>query len=106
MDVRASVGASTFCSRLAAKEFAMIDEFHAGLPGPTLPNRLMFHSATTHGDCNNNFWEQIKGHPQKPIYMAFEEVGKCIVFRTECLSLFTNFRTRICWNRYIMDPIF
>ena len=62
---------------LAAKEFALIDEFHAGLPGPTLPNRLMFHSATTHGDCANVFWEQIKGHPQKPIYMAFEEVGRC-----------------------------
>lgn len=58
-----------------AREFAVFDNWHAALPGPTLPNRAFVHSATTHGLCDDDVWESILGLPQDTIYDRLDEVN-------------------------------
>lgn len=58
-----------------ASEFAVFDRFYAGIPGPTMPNRMMFHSATAHGLCDDNVLDLLEGLPQRTLYDSFDEAG-------------------------------
>src|SRR5262249_17616452 len=40
-----------------AREFAICDHWHASIPGPTWPNRLFVHAATSAGHVDNQFHE-------------------------------------------------
>lgn len=59
------------------KEFAVCDRWFSSLPGPTQPNRLFVHSATSHGMTNHdNIKEKIiEGFPQKSIFESLHESG-------------------------------
>jgi phospholipase C len=48
-----------------ANQFALFDKYFSSLPGPTVPNRLFFHSGTTDGTTRADKKELIKGWPQK-----------------------------------------
>ena len=50
-----------------AQEFAVFDEYHASLPGPTVPNRLFFHTGTSHGHTSTSSISMIEGFPQRPM---------------------------------------
>ncbi|KAJ3417634.1 hypothetical protein HDV05_000091 [Chytridiales sp. JEL 0842] len=60
-----------------AGEYAVFDKWHAGMPGPTLPNRLFLMSArSTFGDIvhvKNNATEDILGFPHKSIFKSLDE---------------------------------
>lgn len=56
-----------------ASEFALFDRFFASIPGPTMPNRMMFHSATSHGLCDDNVEELLEGLPQRTLYDSFDD---------------------------------
>lgn len=56
-----------------ASEFALFDEYHASVPGPTDVNRLFFHSATSDGAGVNDVLQIIGGYPQKTLYQLLDE---------------------------------
>jgi phospholipase C len=58
-----------------AQEFALFDEYHASVPGPTEVNRLYLHSATSHGDAYNDDAHLAIGYPQKTIFQKLTENG-------------------------------
>lgn len=58
-----------------ANEFAIFDHWHSSLPGPTQPNRMFLHSATSHGLTANNVAELTEGMPQKTIFDSLNEAG-------------------------------
>jgi len=58
-----------------AQEFAIFDEYHASVPGPTEVNRLYLQSASSHGDAINNEAHLALGYPQKSIYQLLSENG-------------------------------
>jgi len=68
-----------------ATEFALFDRWYAAgaqdiqivilrdtnlilVPGPTQPNRLFVHSATSYGASDNDTVDLAEGYPQKTIY--------------------------------------
>ena len=52
-----------------AKEFAVFDRYYASLPGPTYPNRMFFHSGTSHGHVTDDLFTTIlPGVPQRTLY--------------------------------------
>src|SRR5690606_31094503 len=44
-----------------ATEFALLDNWHCSVPGPTFPNRLYVHSGTSYGHGTNNLWQSALG---------------------------------------------
>lgn len=56
-----------------ASQFAMFDQYHASVPGPTDVNRLFFHSATSDGSGVNDVLRIVGGYPQKTIYQLLDE---------------------------------
>jgi phospholipase C len=48
-----------------ATEFGLFDHYFSALPGPTVPNRLFFHSGTTDGTTHGDDIDLIEGWPQK-----------------------------------------
>lgn len=62
-------------STLAA-EFAIFDNWHSSVPGPTYPNRLYIHSATSFGHGTNNHLQTALGYPQKSIFELLDDKGK------------------------------
>lgn len=76
-----------------ANEFAVFDAWYASVPGPTMPNRYFFHSATTHGFCDDDILTILAGVPQATLYdqfnaanvswgVYFEEVPDTLVFQS------------------------
>lgn len=57
------------------QEFAIFDGWHAGMPGPTQPNRAYAISTTSHGMATNNNTALALGQPQKTIFRQIEEMG-------------------------------
>jgi len=58
--------------------FALFDQFHASVPGPTWPNRLYALSATSMGCTSTSSFYRCSGlspYPQKTIYDSVEEAG-------------------------------
>jgi hypothetical protein len=58
-----------------ASEFAVFDRFFAGIPGPTIPNRLFGMSATSGGYSTNDHLRIALGWPQDPLFRLVEDVG-------------------------------
>ena len=58
-----------------ASQFALFDQYHASVPGPTDVNRLFFHSATSYGAGVNDVLQIIGGYPQKTLYQLIDEAG-------------------------------
>lgn len=58
-----------------AMEFALFDEYFAGVPGPTFPNRLFGMSATSDGYGDNNDTRTIIGWPQASIFERLDQVN-------------------------------
>lgn len=56
-----------------AKEFAVFDHWFSSVPGPTHPNRLYCHSATSHGSIDNDVPHG--GWPQTTIYDHITEAN-------------------------------
>jgi len=75
-----------------AKEFAVFDRWYSSVPGPTEVNRFYVHSATSHGLGFNDPVALAEGLPQKPIYMALQEVGASwkIYFEEATTTLFLS----------------
>ena len=62
-----------------ALEYAIFDRWYCSIPGPTQPNRLMVHSATSHGNVHDpSVKSWLGGHyaPQKTFYDDLYESGK------------------------------
>lgn len=62
-----------------AQNFALFDAWYSSVPGPTFPNRLYWHSATSYGTSKNDGPKEIgilvEGYPQKTVYQAMNESG-------------------------------
>ncbi|ESW06268.1 hypothetical protein PHAVU_010G033400 [Phaseolus vulgaris] len=61
--------------RELVKEFAVCDRWFASVPGPTQPNRLYVHSATSYGLTTQDTQKLIGGLPQKTIFDSLDENG-------------------------------
>ena len=55
-----------------AREFCLCDEWHCELPGPTMPNRMFVHAATSEGYVHNDF---SRPFASRTVYELFEEKG-------------------------------
>ncbi len=55
-----------------AQEFCLCDQWHCEVPGPTMPNRMFVHAATSEGYVHNNFRRH---YTSKTVYELFEEKG-------------------------------
>jgi hypothetical protein len=55
-----------------ALNFTLFDAFHSSVPGPTGPNRMYFHSATSHGAATNIAELEIRGYPQRSFLVDLE----------------------------------
>lgn len=55
-----------------ASEFCLCDQWHCEVPGPTMPNRMYMHAATSEGYVHNDFKRPFTS---KTVYELFEEKG-------------------------------
>lgn len=55
-----------------AQEFCLCDQWHCEVPGPTMPNRMFMHAATSEGYVHNDFK---RPYTSKTVYELFEEKG-------------------------------
>lgn len=55
-----------------AREFCLCDQWHCEVPGPTLPNRMFIHAATSEGYVHNDFKRTFTS---KTVYELFEQKG-------------------------------
>jgi phospholipase C len=55
-----------------AREFCLCDQWHCEVPGPTMPNRMFIHAATSEGYVHNDFK---RAFTSKTVYELFEEKG-------------------------------
>merc|ERR1712137_1259692 len=58
-----------------ATSFALVDRWHASIPGPTQPNRMFVFSATSDGAANNNDAHIAIGYPQRSIFDSLYDAG-------------------------------
>lgn len=58
-----------------AEHFLVMDQWFSGIPGPTQPNRMMFHSATSWGATENNDVFLALGYPQTTIFDSLWEAN-------------------------------
>lgn len=58
-----------------ASEFAVIDHWYSGLPGPTEVNRAFANSGTSHGYVRNDEIVKHLGMPQRTIFESLEDGG-------------------------------
>eukprot|EP01087_Luapelamoeba_hula_P022092 TRINITY_DN7847_c0_g2_i2.p1 TRINITY_DN7847_c0_g2~~TRINITY_DN7847_c0_g2_i2.p1 ORF type:complete len:483 (-),score=44.04 TRINITY_DN7847_c0_g2_i2:202-1650(-) len=58
-----------------ATQFALFDRWYAAVPGPTQPNRLFMHTATSYGATVNDVEQLSIGYPQTTIYEKLHEAG-------------------------------
>jgi len=55
-----------------AREFCLCDHWHCEVPGPTMPNRMFLHAATSEGYVHNDFK---RPYTSKTVYELFQEKG-------------------------------
>ena len=55
-----------------AQEFCLCDRWHCEVPGPTMPNRMFVHAATSEGYVHNNFKRPFTS---KTVYELVQEKG-------------------------------
>jgi phospholipase C len=55
-----------------AQAFCLCDHWHCEVPGPTMPNRMFMHAATSEGYVHNDFKRPFTS---KTVYELFEEKG-------------------------------
>jgi phospholipase C len=55
-----------------AREFCLCDRWHCEVPGPTMPNRMFVHAATSEGYVHNNFKRPFTS---KTVYELVQEKG-------------------------------
>jgi phospholipase C len=72
-----------------AQEFYLCDHWFSSVPGPTMPNRLFMHMATSGGYAHNawnKFWDQ------RTIYNSLEEAGNTwrFYYSNMCFALHFN----------------
>ncbi|CAG8527576.1 12282_t:CDS:2 [Ambispora gerdemannii] len=58
-----------------AKNFALFDGWYASVPGPTTPNRLYIHTATSNGIYETSYLNDITGFNQRSIFDNLDEQG-------------------------------
>lgn len=62
-----------------AREFAVYDAWHAGVPSQTFCNRLFFHASTSHGYVTNHggdsYLKWINGPPAPTIFNRLQDAG-------------------------------
>ena len=58
---------------MLAREFCLCDHWHADVPGPTMPNRIFVHAATSNGVAVNQF---DRPFPIPTIYQRLAEAGR------------------------------
>lgn len=58
-----------------ADRYAICQKWFASVRGPTWPNRLYFHSASSHGMTNNDLPPEGGFYPQKTIWDQLDEIG-------------------------------
>jgi phospholipase C len=56
-----------------AREFCVCDHWHADVPGPTMPNRIFVHAATSSGVADNQF---DRPFPIPTIYEHLQDAGR------------------------------
>lgn len=56
-----------------ARNFALFDEWHASIPGPTFGNRMYFHAGTSDGTCENKI--PTGGFRIKTLYELLDKAG-------------------------------
>lgn len=59
-----------------AQDFALLDHWFSGVPGPTEVNRAFAASATSHGYASNTAILEHLGMPQRPIYATLEDANQ------------------------------
>jgi len=62
-------------SSTLALEYALFDRWYASIPGPTEPNRMYFHSGTSHGADFNDVTKLVEGYPQRTIFDDIYDSG-------------------------------
>ncbi|KAJ3109245.1 hypothetical protein HK100_003314 [Physocladia obscura] len=90
-----------------AEEFALFDAWHAGIPGPTFPNRVFLASATSNGMHINNNEEFALGLPQKSVFQMFHEKGlsfKNYYGQAPTGLIFDDFRKIIAKDALELNP--
>ena len=55
-----------------AQDFCLCDHWHCEVPGPTMPNRMFMHAATSEGYVHNDFK---RPYTSKTVFELFEEKG-------------------------------
>jgi phospholipase C len=55
-----------------AQEFCLCDHWHCEVPGPTMPNRMFMHAATSEGYVHNDFK---RPYTSKTVYELFQAKG-------------------------------
>lgn len=58
------------CSSTLADEFALFNNWHSAIPGPTFVNRAFADSGTSNGMAENDVLDIIFGYPQRTIYQV------------------------------------
>jgi phospholipase C len=58
-----------------AREFAVFDRWYSSVPGPTQPNRMYLHSASSHGMAHNDERQLAIGFTAKCIFEQLSENG-------------------------------
>lgn len=91
-----------------ATEFALFDNWHASVPGPTFPNRLYVHSGTSHGHGTNNLLQTAIGYPQPSIYELLDKKGKTWKAYFELISdtLFFQYTRDFLDKQHFIDDFY
>ncbi|KAJ3345634.1 hypothetical protein HDU83_003881 [Entophlyctis luteolus] len=90
-----------------AEEFGIFDNWHAGIPGPTFPNRVFLASATSNGMHVNNNEEFAKGLPQTSIFKMFHDKGlnfKNYYGQIPTGLIFSDFRGVVAEDLLTLNP--
>jgi phospholipase C len=56
-----------------AENFVLFDKYFSSLPGPTYPNRMFWHSGTSHGMDANTIIDFLPGQPQRTMMDVFND---------------------------------
>ncbi|MCH9649692.1 MAG: hypothetical protein K0U98_15745, partial [Deltaproteobacteria bacterium] len=78
-----------------AQQYCVCDHWFSDVPGPTMPNRLFVHAATSHGVAVNEFQRPF---PIPTIYQRLEEAG--LSWRT----YFSNLNDLVQFPKLVLTP--
>jgi phospholipase C len=86
-----------------ASEYAVFDGWHAGVPGPTMPNRAYAASASSYGMGTSNIPMIVKGLPQATMFRQLELMGldyRIYFEQIPALLMFKDLRHKDARQRY------